>query len=530
LKTCFRRFSALILCLATLFSLCVVAYADETQAKDLRDGITIRGSGYDSFRFLTDGDLKRYVKSSGSCTLKLESPEANIASLYLMFNLEYGEYTITDNATNTSFTAGTKGFLHEFVDLTEAFGGPVQSVSIRFDDGIVRLSEICAFTEGTLPDFVQVWEDPLEGSADILLLSTHGDDEQLFFAGLFPLYAAERGYQVQVAYFTDHRNTTFKRTHEMLNGLWATGIRNYPVFGRFEDFLKKSIDATYAEYANLGRSKKEMLGFVVEQLRRFKPQVVIGHDFNGEYGHGMHMVYTDMLTQALEISNDPTAYPELADQYGLWDVPKTYIHLYEKNPIVIDYDVPLEAFNGMTAFEVTQKLGYPCHETQQYTWFTKWLNGKEVVITKASQIETYNPCKFGLYRSTVGEDLLKNDFMENITSYAEQQRLEQERLEQERLEAERLEQERLEQERLEQERLEQERLEQEKQEQQAQQTVPQKPQQPEQEKPVADPVDRHKKAVVGLLLVIIMILCVIAIVLLIRSNRKYRRGKFSKKR
>jgi len=80
LKTCFRRFSALILCLATLFSRCVVAYADETQAKDLRDGITIRGSGYDSFRFLTDGDLKRYVKSSGSCTLKLESPEANIAS------------------------------------------------------------------------------------------------------------------------------------------------------------------------------------------------------------------------------------------------------------------------------------------------------------------------------------------------------------------------------------------------------------------------------------------------------------------
>ena len=124
----------------------------------------------------------------------------------------------------------------------------------------------------------------------------------------------------------------------------------------------------------------------------------------------------------------------------------------------------------MTAFEVTQKLGYPCHESQQYTWFTKWINWVNMSvggtpITKATQIVDNNPCKFGLYRSTVGEDVLKNDFLENIVTYAEQERLEQERLEQERLEQERLEQERLEQERLEQERLEQERLEQERLEQ-----------------------------------------------------------------
>ena len=59
----------------------------------------------------------------------------------------------------------------------------------------------------------------------------------------------------------------------------------------------------------------------------------------------------------------------------------------------------------------------------------------------------------------MGEDVLKNDFIENIVTYAEQERLEQERLEQERLEQERLEQERLEAD-LEAKRLEQERLEQ----------------------------------------------------------------------
>ncbi len=523
MKTVFRRFCVLIFCVFVLFSLCVAVSADEVQAEDLRGTIKIKGSGYDSFRFLTDNDLTSYVKSSGSCKLKVQSEEANIASLYLLFNLEYGEYTITDDATGNSLTAGTNGFLHEFVDLTEAFGGPVASVTIAFSNGIVRLSEICAFTEGQVPDFVQQWEPPLDTGADILLLSTHGDDEQLFFAGLFPLYAAERGYQIQVAYFTDHRNLTYKRTHEMLNGLWATGVKYYPVFGKFDDFLLETMDATYAEYKKLGTSRDEMLSFVVEQLRRFKPQVVIGHDINGEYSHGMHMVYTDLLIEALDLTNNPESYPELAEKYGLWDVPKTYIHLYEENPIVIDYDTPLESFDGMTAFEVTQKIGYPCHVSQQFTWFTKWINGKETPITKASQIQTYNPCNFGLYRSTVGEDVLKNDFMENITPYVEIHRLEAERLEAERLEQERLEAERLEAERLEQERLEAERQEAERLEAERQ----------EQERLEAEQQAQKKnlpKKLLCILLLLVMALCLVVMVLLVRSNRKYRRGKYSKKR
>ena len=521
MKQLFRLFSS-FLCTLILIGLCAAAAAAETEATDLRKQLSIKGDGYGSFRFLTDGDLESYEKSSGSCTLKLESPEANIASLYLLFNLEYGEYTITDNASGQTLTAGSYGFLHEYLDLAAAFGGPVQSVTITFDKGVVRLSEICAFTAGQLPDFVQQWEPPLDSGADLMLLSTHGDDDQLFFAGLFPLYAAERGYQVQVVYMTDHRNLTYKRTHEMLNGMWATGVKYYPVFGEFDDFLIESLKGTYARYKELGHSKEELLGFVVEQLRRFKPQVVVAHDFNGEYGHGMHMVYTDLLVQALDIIQDPEAYPELAQQYGLWEVPKTYIHLYEENPIVIDYDVPLESFDGMTAFQVTQKYGYPCHKSQQYTWFTGWLNGKSTPITKASEIKTHNPTRFGLYRSTVGADVLKNDFMENITPYAELHRLEQERLEQERLEQERLEQERLEQERLEQERLEQERLEQEKQEQEQEKPKPE--QNPQQN---AAQSNRKRKLI---LLMAGMAACAVCIVILLIPPKKNRRGKFSKKR
>ena len=215
-------------------------------------------------------------------------------------------------------------------------------------------------------------------------------------------------------------------------------------------------------FGTYGTTREELQSFVVEQIRRFRPQVAIGHDINGEYRHGMHMVYTDLLIKALDMTNDPTVFPESAQKWGTWDIPKLYLHLYEENAITMDWDVPLERLGGKTAFEVSQKLGYPCHKSQQWTWFTRWINGKDSPITKASQIATYNPRNYGLYRTLVGADVQKNDFLENIVTYAEQERIEQERLEQERLEQERLEQERLEQERLEQERLEQERLEKER--------------------------------------------------------------------
>lgn len=457
MKPVFDRIMAALLCLCLLP---IYAAAEET-AVDITKDTTITASGYRSVGFLTDGDIKSYKSSSGNATLTLENA-AGMAGIYLLFDLEYGAYTVKDNTTGKTVTAGAHGMLHEYIDLIAAFGNTPTSVTLCFENGAVRLSEISVYAEGELPESVQVWNAPYEGGADLVLFAAHGDDDQLFFAGLLPLYAGEKGLRVQVVYLTDHRNLTHSRTHEMLNGLWNVGVTAYPVFGSFADFRIDSLQGTYDEYASLGTSKEELQDFVVEQIRRFKPLVAVGHDIDGEYGHGMHMVYADLLIDALSLTGDAEKFPESAAKYGTWEIPKLYLHLYEENAVTIDYDQPLASFNGMTAFEVTQKRGYPCHESQQWTWFTRWINGRNNEITKASQIATYNPCKFGLYHSAVGEDAQKNDFFENVTTYAEQERLEQERLEQERLEQERQEQERLEQERLEQERQEQERLEQER--------------------------------------------------------------------
>lgn len=436
-----RRMMAWLLCLCALLALspALTVQATEAQVQEAQEisvsTAVTSAPGFTDWGYLFDDKVLQGGTSAETASLNIEHA-AGIGSLYFIYRYEYGEYTITNNTSGETKTVGQGSFLHDFLDLEAMFGTAPTSVTVSFSNGPVRLNEMYIFTTGQTPDFVQKWQMPVEDKTDMILFSTHGDDEQLFFAGILPYYANALDYQVQVVYLTDHRNNTNQRVHEMLNGLWAVGCTTYPVFGTFDDFLYNSIEETYDKFEELGTTRDDIIEFCVEQIRRFKPLVTVGHDFAGEYAHGQHMVYADCVSAALEISNDPAQYPELAATYGTWDVPKAYFHLYEENQITMDWDTPMEELDGMTPFEVTQKLGFPCHESQQWTWFYKWINGKETKITKASEIATYSPCLYGLYRTTVGQDVDKRDFFENLTTYAEQDRLAQEKLEQERLEQE----------------------------------------------------------------------------------------------
>lgn len=397
--------------------LCALALAPAVRAAEAEDisgkRLVVGASGIGSVNPLFDGRTMESVKLRSGGSLTLEH-SAGIGSLYLVFGDEYGPYTVSDPVSGVEKTFGQSEFLHEFLDLEEAFGYAPQKVKLIFDNGDAKLAELSAFTSGSVPDWVQRWMPPLEGETDLALFSTHGDDEQLFFTGMLPYYSQELGCNVQVIYMTAHRNMSVRRSHEMLDGLWAVGIRNYPVFGPFGDYNTTSKAAAYQTYRNKNISREDILSFVVENVRRFRPKVAVGHDLNGEYGHGMHMIYAELLCEAAEISMDREQFPESAEKYGVWDIPKTYLHLYPENPIVMDWDVPLESFDGMTAFEVTKNLGFPCHVSQQ-TYYSSYFAGKE----KASEIRENSPCEFGLYRSTVGQDVGKQDFLENVTTYAE---------------------------------------------------------------------------------------------------------------
>lgn len=381
------------------------------------------------------------VSNSDENTIVITSQEdSGIGAVYIKWDNPVVPYQIrTDQGT---VECGEYGFLHEFILLTEK----TQTVTILLPQQEMKLyqNEVRIFTDEEVPDDVQIWEPPCE-RADIMLIAAHSDDDILYMGGIAPTYGAELGARVQVVYMTEFfSNNRNIREHEKLDGLWTDGARSYPVCANFRDvYCNDLADAKQKYDYQAGED------YLTDVIRRFRPQVVVTHDFNGEYGHGFHMLTANATAQALENAADNACRTdsEAFLTYGVWDTPKAYFHLYGENTVRLNLRVPLESMGGQTALEVA-KAAYKKHVSQQiYSYYV-------------SDDYEHSCAEFGLYRTLVGYDT-GNNMLENIVLYSEQERLERE--EQERLVRE--EQERLALE--EQERLaleEQRRLEQEEQE------------------------------------------------------------------
>jgi len=384
------------------------------------DDATFVVDGFSQLQALTDGNQGTYTSAGKDNSTITVSRTGGIGALYIEFDRIPKEWTLTNPASGTTVTCGTHAFLHEYVDVSTLFGTLPESLVMSFPNG-TSIADIYAFSSGELPDWVQVWQAPLE-KADLLLLSTHSDDEQLFFAGILPYYTQERNLRVQVVYAVHHFDT-HSRPHEQLDGLWTVGVRHYPVISEFPDLYASSKDRATAfaqakdVFASYGVTYDDFVGYLTSCLRRFEPLVVVSHDLDGEYGHGAHVLVAAALTDAIVSAADPEQYPDSAAQYGTWTPEKTYLHLYPENTITMDWDTPLDSLGGKTPFEVTQE-GFGCHKSQHWTWFKKWIYGTDAApITKASDIKTYSPCLFGLYDTKVGLDTVGGDFFENVETY-----------------------------------------------------------------------------------------------------------------
>ena len=337
--------------------------------------------------------------------------DKNLAGIYIEFTYFPVDFSLAFPGSHTEGTGSVMcagKFINRYVDMSDYSSN---TVNIIFSEP-VWLNRVTYFTDKPRQD-VQIWEDPCD-SADLVLFSTHADDEQLFFAGVLPYYAA-KGYDVQVVYFTDHKNLPLRR-QELLAGLWTVGVSHYPLINTdISDVYSGSVEAALANLAFYdGKNYEDVLSFQTECLRRFKPLVAVGHDLNGEYGHGQHMLNAKSLAEAVTVAGDETKFADSAEKYGIWETPKLYLHLYEKDTVVMNvFDAPLEELGGLSAFNMTQK-GFAEHRSQHYTWYNAWLNGGGD-ITRADQIEKYSPLFYGLYRTTAGQDVEKNDFFENIS-------------------------------------------------------------------------------------------------------------------
>lgn len=388
-----------LIALLTLLALSLsVAFAAEANdiTEDCKFKVCSSGRKY---TLMTDKKYTSYWESNKIKTpwIAITAPEGKpIAGLYVCFgNMPESWEIQTSDDGKDWFTAvpGDTRFLHAYVALPQ----PAQHVRLAVTSEkktALRINDLFVLSEGDLPDWVQVWQ-PTEEKADILFLSTHPDDELIFFGGAIPTYAVEQQRKVVVAYFT-RSNTT--RSSELLNGLWHMGVRTYPVIGTFKDSYAKSLKAAYKSAGGKGKVNEWIVGL----YRQYKPEVVVTQDTNGEYGHKQHMMIADAAQNCIALAANEDEFTASTIAYGTWQVKKLYLHLYPENQITFDWTVPLKSMNGATGIELAEEA-YTLHKTQASS-------GMSVTETGTK----YDNRVFGLAFTTVGEDVRKDDFLENI--------------------------------------------------------------------------------------------------------------------
>lgn len=261
-------------------------------------------------------------------------------------------------------------------------------VVVRVGGASAGVSEACVYEQGKTSELIQDWE-PLSDHVDMMVFAAHAGDEFLFFGGAVPFAAAE-GKEVAVVYMADCGR---QRMAEAMDGLWSVGVKAHP----YCLYLENGEPDAYEDAIDMW-GLEELYELLVEQIRKYKPSVVLTHDIEGEDGDNQHKLTSAAVRRAVLLAADPGVYPESYDKYGVWDVPKTYIHKYEGNVLEIDSERIMP--NGWTAQEMLQ-IGL----------------SKNVILWKRydmDDVEKQSPYSFGLIRQTVGEDVEKNSFFENL--------------------------------------------------------------------------------------------------------------------
>lgn len=368
-------------------------------APDLTSGCKFTASSNEgSLGKLRDGKHETAWSADGGdgSYVQITLPEGSDAGgVYIMWNEVPKDWQLLETSGGSIWSEAPLGAKEGFINAYVPLDG--QASKLRIESDSVKwkmpIAEIKVFGNGMPPSDVQIWQ-PAPEKADLMVIPAHPDDEFIYLGGTLPYYAGELKKHTVVVYMT---SSPMIRKFEALDGLWKVGVREYPVFLPLANKYTSTVEDAEIAWDGLDNA----VSLLVEQIRRFRPDVVVTHDLDGEYGHGAHKLTALATEKAVDAGNEDEKYPDSAEEYGVWQVKKCYLHLYSKNKTEMDWEEPLDAFGGKTALEMA-KEGYALHVSQHF---------RDRPIEDSGE---YDNAAYGLYYSSVGPDRLGGDFFENI--------------------------------------------------------------------------------------------------------------------
>lgn len=377
----------------TLVLVLLVALAQAEPAKDISKQckLTLDGKRFNATKML-DRKYTTYTKIAKGKGVVIDASEP-LSGLFLQF-FDRATPVAIQVEQDGAWVTVTEGGVH----LTDWFALPAGTRRARvlnLSKSRLFLAELTVYGAGDRPANAASWHDC--DKADLMLLAAHPDDELLWFGGLLPTYAGERGLNVQVVYAV---KSTPQRRLELLDGLWHCGVTAYPAFLGFADARAKTKETMYRRWG-----KNKVFAGLTDVIRHYRPEVLVTQDFGGEYGHGAHRVVADAAVQCVGFAADASKYRD-GEHSAPWQVKKLYIHLYDQHQVRMDWHIPLAAFGGKDSMTVATEA-LDCHASQVRNGWA---------MTEGGEMDN---TLFGLYFTTVGPDERGDDLMEHIDGLEE---------------------------------------------------------------------------------------------------------------
>ncbi len=252
---------------------------------------------------------------------------------------------------------------------------------------------------------------PQPDKAALMVVIAHPDDEA-YFPGLLPYACRVRQLPVVFIVLTsgeagiEPRGNRERREEEQRRACRVYGLPNEPIFARFPD---GAWQGTLEENWKLWGGENRAAEWLVEQIRRYRPDVIVTHALDGESGHANHVGCALSVTKAVAWAADAAVLPAAANGSGPWGTKKLYVHRWPIRSLAFRQDVPVDGL-GQTCLQIGEAGGRE-HVSQGYD------------KQPFSELDEPGVSRFGLYATAVGEDSRSGDLFEHVdlSSYRKQE-------------------------------------------------------------------------------------------------------------
>ena len=197
--------------------------------------------------------------------------------------------------------------------------------------------------------------------ATMLAIAAHPDDETMFIGGTLAKYAAE-GHTVYVLMTTRGEGGEVGEpalaTPETLGAVREAEVRAAcAALGvaevRFLPFVDPRMAGIGGTVHHIDAPLELFAAAIRAQLEQLRPEVVLTHGSNGEYGHPQH-IYTHRATQLALAS---LARPHTLATWGAWYADSTY-------EWAMNRDDPADLVLDITPWLAAKTAAAECHRTQ----------------------------------------------------------------------------------------------------------------------------------------------------------------------